>query len=128
MSEQPPEPTPAPAAEPEPVPAVDVVDPSPEPAPDEPATSAEPASSMPVGAVTAQGDVMRRRTDDDVLTGGFATLIRGPYQGRTVVLQQTVTRGPDGYPDQVIVKTRDDRDEPLLVHYENLRPATAGGR
>lgn len=147
MSEQPVEPTSAPAPSPTPpantpapepdvssVPAPvagpfvpttptagEVVDPTPDPAP-------STAPSLPAGAVNATGDVMRPRTDDDVLTGAFARVVDGPEAGRYVVVQQTVTTNPDGYPETVQVKTRDDRDELLVVNYADLRPASPGGR
>lgn len=87
----------------------------------------EPAR-VPVGAVTPRGDVMRRRTDDDVLYGEFAKVIAGPYEGKTVSVQSTVETGADGYPTRMLVKTRDDRDELVVVNYKDLRPVARGGR
>lgn len=83
---------------------------------------------VPVGAVTPRGDVMRRRTDDDVLYGEFAKVIAGPYEGKTVSVQSTVETGADGYPTRMLVKTRDDRDELVVVNYKDLRPVAQGGR
>ncbi len=71
---------------------------------------------------------MRPRTDDDVLTGHFANVVAGPEEGRYVVLGATLTRADDGYPGTVLVRTRDDRDEFLVVNYADLRPASPGGR
>ncbi len=78
--------------------------------------------------VDEEGNVNTPRDDDDVRVGGFATITDGEFAGRYVVYQRTVTSGADGYPDTVLVKTRDDRDEPLIVDYASLRPAPAGGR
>lgn len=90
--------------------------------------SAEPEQALVPGAVTPTGDVHRRRTDDDVLTGEWADVVGGPEAGRRVAFQRTVTVGEGGYPDQVVVRSRDDRDELLTVNYSDLRPATTGGR
>ena len=87
-----------------------------------------PVAAPPAGAIDPDGGVQRPRTDDDVLVGQFATIVDGPYADKYVVYQSTVESGKDGYPTTVLVKTRDERDENLVVEYEHLRPATPGGR
>jgi hypothetical protein len=78
--------------------------------------------------VTPEGDVVMRRDDDDVLTNSFAMIVSGEHAGRYVVVGSTSERGKDGWPTKVLVRTRDARDELLVVAYEDLRPAPSGRR
>lgn len=79
------------------------------------------------GSVVA-GAVMRARTDEDVLTGHFCEVVKGPHEGRYGVYQQTVSSGSDGFPESVSIRTRDANDEFIQVAYGDIRPAEAGGR
>lgn len=79
-------------------------------------------------AIDEEGGVHQPRTDDDAILNQFVTIVEGPYAGRYAVYQQTLTSGEDGYPETVLVRTRDDRDESLVVDYSHLRPAAPGGR
>lgn len=79
-------------------------------------------------SITETGDVTRPRDDNDVVTGQFARVASGPYQGRYVNLVRTLDQGDDGYPTAVLVRTRDDRDEDLILDYKILRPAPRGQR
>jgi|SRR5215831_11129474 len=78
--------------------------------------------------VTASGEVLVPRSDDDALTGHFANIVSGEFAPRYVVVGDTLARDADGFPTKVRVKTRDDRDELLEVDYADLRPAPAGQR
>jgi len=73
--------------------------------------------------------VHRGRNDDDVLTGGWCTVVAGDHQGRYGVYTDTATVfTADGWPATVTVRTRDDRNEDIVVDYADIRPAQAGGR
>lgn len=89
------------------------------------ATVARPKASP---EAVAGGTVYRPRTDDDVLTNHFCNVISGPQAGRYGVYTNTASLGDDGYPDEVVVRTRDAVDENLIVKYSDIRPALAGGR
>jgi hypothetical protein len=87
------------------------------------------AGTLPrVVLVSEAGDVVRGRSDDDALTNQFARVVAGDNVGRYGVFTKTLSIGEDGYPDKVLLHTRDDRDEDLEVDYADLRPAKAGGR
>lgn len=135
-----PAPVAAPGVDPTPVVAEPVVpvDPTPvvaEAAPSVPApvpVPATPPSQAELEArrrqVDEEGGVVIGRDDTDAIVGQFADVVDGPYAGRYVVYQRTLTSGDDGYPLTVLVKTRDARDEQLVVDYAHLRPAETGGR
>jgi hypothetical protein len=73
------------------------------------------------------GRVWRRRTDDDVLSGEFCRVVHGPHTGRYGVFAE-VAEVDNGWPSLVVVKTRDDQDEPILVPYGFIRPDVPGKR
>jgi hypothetical protein len=107
---------------------------TPNPEPTEATGTAEtaPASSAPTAPAipgVVDGVVYRPRTDNDVLSGSFCRVINGEHQGRYGVFVRTATVFVnDGWPATVTVRTRDDRDEYLLVNYADIRPAQPGGR
>lgn len=78
--------------------------------------------------VDEEGGVHRPRTDEDVRIGQFADVVDGPHHGRYVVYIKTIDSLEDGYPKRVLVRSRDARDEDLIVPYAYLRPAPRGGR
>ena len=78
--------------------------------------------------VAFDGSVYRARSDDDVLTNTFCKVIAGPYTGRYGVYITTASLGADGWPDQVVVRTRDAEDENIVVAYADIRPDVAGRR
>src|SRR5215831_18355363 len=73
--------------------------------------------------VAPDGSVNIPRDDQDALTGRFAKVVAGDYEGKTVVVGPTITRDADGFPVTVSARTRDDRDEDIIVDYADLRPA-----
>lgn len=98
---------------------------------------AEPAATVPASSAptvppipgVVSGVVYRPRTDDDVLSGNFCRVVSGEHQGRYGVFVGTSTVFVnDGWPATVTVRTRDDRDELILVNYADIRPAQPGGR
>jgi hypothetical protein len=101
---------------------------------EQPKIATQPGSTSEGGvlpsavAVTPEGDIKIPRSDQDALTGLFANIVSGEFAPRYVVVGQTVERDDDGYPKVVEVKTRDSRDELLIVEYKDLRPATTGHR
>lgn len=66
--------------------------------------------------------------DSAALTGHFVRVIGGEHEGRYAALLQTATVGPDGLPETVVIRTRDDDDMQLVVNYRDLAPAQPGGR
>jgi hypothetical protein len=86
-----------------------------------------PVPPAPSG-VAFDGSVYRARSDNDVLTNTFCKVIAGPYSGRYGVYITTASLGADGWPDQVVVRTRDAEDENIVVAYADIRPDVAGRR
>lgn len=130
-----PEPTPEIVPEPETAPGTPEKEPEPDYQPENPAPIVQPVEEpqpepvpLVVPAAVVNGVVYRGRDDNDVLTGSFCNVIAGPYAGRYAVYINTATVGPDGYPVDVVVRTRDANDELLNVKYTDIRPAEAGGR
>jgi hypothetical protein len=87
-----------------------------------------PASTIAPSGVAHDGSVYRARSDDDVLTNSFCRVIAGPYTGRYGVFWSTANLGADGWPDEVVVRTRDAEDENIVVKYADIRPDVAGRR
>lgn len=73
-------------------------------------------------------DNSNRRSGDDVLEGHFGYVIRGEHAGRYGVFEEVVERDEDGYPTEILFRTRDDRAEYLTVAYADVRPDRAGKR
>ena len=78
--------------------------------------------------VAFDGSVYRARSDNDVLTNTFCKVIAGPYTGRYGVYITTASLGADGWPAEVVVRTRDAEDENIVVAYADIRPDVAGRR
>jgi len=98
---------------------------------EEPQVATQTGSTAEGGALPSarrEDDVKIPRSDDDALTDLFANIVSGEYAPRYVVVGRTLERDDDGYPKTVEVRTRDDRDEMLVVDYADLRPAAAGQR
>lgn len=73
-------------------------------------------------------DSTTARDDADARVGHFVQAISGEHKGRYGVLDSVATVGSDGYPSTVIVVTRDDDAEHIVVDYGDLVPAEAGER
>jgi hypothetical protein len=99
----------------------------PQPVDNAPAQPAGVTDRRPLG-VAYDGRVYRKRDDNDVLSGHFCDVVDGPYAGRYGVLESTGTLGIDGYPDEVVVLTRDADAENILVSYADIRPSASGRR
>jgi hypothetical protein len=115
------------------VPPVEPHAPADAPKSDEPEEEAEreqgppPAPVERATRVAPNGDVF----DGDVehpATNTFCKVVAGPHQGRYGVFQSTANIGADGWPDQVVVRTRDAEDENIVVAYSDIRPDVAGRR
>lgn len=86
-------------------------------------TSDQPA----VQFVTPDG--RNRRTDEDAKVGGFVDVVDGEHKGRWGAFLRIVKHGADGWPEQALVRTRDEFNEDLVVPYEHLRDSVSkGGR
>jgi hypothetical protein len=74
-------------------------------------------------------DSTTARSDKDALVGQFARVESGKHQGRYGVFDTVAEYDKkDGYPKTVILVTRDEHAERLVVNYSDLRPALPGGR
>jgi hypothetical protein len=73
-------------------------------------------------------DSTNARDDLDARVGHFVQAVNGEHQGRYGVLDSVATVGTDGYPSSVVVVTRDDENEYIVVDYADLVPAEAGER
>lgn len=99
---------------------------------DEPEEEAEleqgpPAPAERATGVAPNGEVFRGDAEHPA-TNTFCKVVAGPHQGRYGVLQSTANIGADGWPDQVVVRTRDAEDENIVVAYSDIRPDVAGRR
>lgn len=101
------------------------------PAPEAPPAAKTPPKPAPVPVPpvpSAIEDYPAPRDDNDARVGKFARVVSGPFDGKYGVYVRALTFGADGYPDLVLLRTRDERGDMLQVSYADLRPAAAGGR
>lgn len=73
-------------------------------------------------------DSTNARDDADARVGHFVQAVDGKHKGLYGVLDSIVTVGADGFPSTVIVTTRDDEAQRVIVDYADLVPAEAGER
>lgn len=70
-----------------------------------------------------------RRSGDDAILGTFVAVVAGKYRGRRGNYFEDVSHGKDGYPDLVLVRSRDADNAVLEVKYSDIRPTSyLGGR
>lgn len=101
--------------------------PKPTPSPEKRRFVDEPLKPVKVQPVRVDGT--NCRSDDDAREGCFVTIIAGEYTGRLASFEQVQSYGKDGYPTEIIVRTRDADSMWLSVPYADVRPAaTNGGR
>lgn len=67
-------------------------------------------------------------SEDQAGIGRFGRVTKGEHAGRYGVLEQAAGIDKDGFPTTVIFRTRDDNSERLVVNYDDIEPALAGGR
>jgi hypothetical protein len=67
-------------------------------------------------------DDLSTQADDQVSPNSFAEAVSGPHEGRYGSVEGLNNEG------DVILRTRDDLSERILVAPEDLRPAQAGRR
>lgn len=79
------------------------------------------------GAQPVVVDNLTKRTDDDTLLGGWLDIVSGEYSGRFGSYVATVTHDKDGYPDNIIVRTRDADNLLVEVAYSDTRPSPRNG-
>lgn len=94
-------------------------------------TKAEVAEKL--AEATAEGKVQvsnfTRRSGNDALFGSFVDVVGGEHEGRRGHYFEDVSHGPDGYPDLVLVRSRDEHNEVLQAKYSDIRPTSyTGGR
>lgn len=88
---------------------------------DDPQT--QPATATPVILTNATA-----REDDVPLQGHFVEVVSGEHEGRYGVFESVGSTTAAGYPTTIVVVTRDDDSERLVLRIEDCRPAVAGGR
>jgi hypothetical protein len=67
-------------------------------------------------------DDLHTQADDMASMGQFVEVTKGPHKGRYGVVIE------DAAGENVVIRTRDESSDRLLVPYEALRPAEAGKR
>lgn len=73
-------------------------------------------------------DLATKRDDNDPILGSWVDVVSGEYQGRYGSYVSTVTHDPStGYPDRVMIKTRDKDDMYVELDYSDLRPSERNG-
>jgi len=102
------------------------VTPDPQPA-STPSTSSEPSTSTSCSPVVVTN--LTARDDNDARLGSFVDVVSGEYAGRVGAYIADVSHDSTGYPERVIVRTRDADNLLIEVSYSDLRPsAYTGGR
>lgn len=86
------------------------------------------ASPDPAARVGVEITNVTSTSDADALHGHFCRVVSGEHEGRYGVLEQTAEADAKGRPKTVVVRTRDEHDERIVVNYSDLRPAQPGGR
>lgn len=72
---------------------------------------------------------LNRRSDNDPILGSWVDVVSGPHQGRRGHYCDDIGFGQDGYPETVLVRSRDADNLLLPVAYSDIRPsAYTGGR
>jgi hypothetical protein len=85
------------------------------------------AAAVPVDPVVV--NQFTRRSGDDALPGSWVDIIAGEHEGRRGAYVGDVSHGQDGYPDRVLVRTRDADNLLIEVGYGEVRPSSyTGGR
>jgi hypothetical protein len=82
-------------------------------------------STPPAAAVVV--DNHTARSDDDAHLGSWVDVVSGEYTGRFGAYVSTVSSDSTGYPEQVIIRTRDADNLLLEVAYSDLRPSDSNG-
>lgn len=67
------------------------------------------------------------RSDDDALHGGWVDVVSGEHAGRFGAYVATVSNDRTGYPEQIIIRTRDADNLLLEVAYSDVRPSDSNG-
>jgi hypothetical protein len=100
-------------------------------APDATAGEATPPTPDPAPEPAAQPvvvDLATKRDDNDPILGSWVDVVAGEYQGRYGSYVATVTHDAGtGYPEQVIVRTRDAENLLIEVAYSDVRPSARNG-
>ena len=74
-------------------------------------------------------DGRSRRSDDDALEGGPVDIVDGEHAGKYGAFVRVLQHAADGYPKQILVRTRDAENELLSIAYDHVRPSKrTGGR
>ena len=71
--------------------------------------------------------IVENQSDEDTLLGGWLDIVSGEYAGRFGSYVATVTHDSSGYPENIIVRTRDADNLLLEVAYSDTRPSPRNG-
>ncbi len=74
------------------------------------------------------GVYLAPRDDNDVIFGHFCRVTEGEHEGLYGVYEDNATLGDDGYPETVLVRTRDDDSRLITVPYSSIARDRAGRR
>ena len=94
-------------------------------------TDPEPEVALPepTPVEPVQVNHFNRRSGDDALHGSFVDVVSGEHKDRRGHYFHDVSHGEDGYPDRVLIRTRDADNLILEVGYSDIRPTPyLGGR
>ena len=83
-----------------------------------------------MGSSTVQVNQYNRRHGDEPLFGSWVDVVAGEHAGRRGHYHHDVSHAADGYPERVLVRSRDADNLDLEVNYSDIRPANdfRGGR
>lgn len=100
----------------------------PEQVPPDSSSSGQAASQIPAPPIKV--DNRSRRSDRDALEGHFCDVVSGEHQGRFGSFDRVSQFNAEtGYPERILIVTRDANNELLEVPYEDVRPSErSGGR
>lgn len=94
------------------------------------ATKADLAEAIVESQAPAQPvvvDNLTKRSDDDTLLGGWLDIVSGEYSGRFGTYVATVSHDGSGYPETIVVRTRDADNLLVEVAYSDTRPSPRNG-
>lgn len=86
------------------------------------------AQPTPAAAPVTMVSTAHRRSDEDALFGSWVDVVAGEYSGRFGAFVATVSHDTvTGYPDVVVIRTRDADNLLVEVNYADVRPSDRNG-
>jgi hypothetical protein len=87
------------------------------------AVIAEKLVAAAPSAQPVQVDGRNRKAGDDGLEGHFVNVVAGEHAGRVGAFIKVLEREADGFPKQILVRTRDEFNQLLSVAYADVKHA-----